>query len=280
MSSEYEKFRQEQERLRREAEAQARERERQRLLDEQQRIRDEDKKQERREELQRLKIEKEQATIRELEQEARTVYPIYDTAESIRSRWTQQGANVQVEQIQRAYVELNDDGTVKRNLSFVGVRLSYSYRDVKTETVKNFVGDDEHEDFYTTTAYYPGTGTLKLSFGIGYFAVEGNGLYGGDTHDTYYQAEGMMSFSNEEKQKGVKSYYVDPILVVPVAYAESKNMFFGRIDYHESYINPASVLPAAARRLREHGFSERPTQPQIPPTPQKQGFFRRLFRRG
>ncbi len=275
MSSEWEKFRREQERLRQEAEAQARERERQRLLDEQRRINASEAERQRLERLRRREIEKGQESVRQLEQEARTVYPIYDIAESIRSRWTQQGADVQVKQIQSAYVELNDDGTVKRDRSSVGVRLSYSYQDVQSGQKERAV--DDNGTIYYETYYYPGRDTEELSFGIGYFGVE-NDRYYGLNRDRSFSSEIEMPFSAEEKQKGVKAYFVEGI-VIPIGHPESKNKFFSVLAAFENYFNPEKYLPSAARSLREHGFSETPPQPQTQP-PQKPGFLRRMFRRG
>src|SRR6266568_3329906 len=269
MSSEWEKFRREQERLRREAEARARELEQHRQFSEHGRLREEAKKQESREELQRRKIEKEQESVRQLLREARDVYNIYEIAESLRSSWESEGASVQVTPVQEPHVELNDDGTVKRNRSSVGVRVSYSYRDVGTDTVPARAqgGDPEAEVGYTTS-YYAKTETTKVSFGIGYF-------------DRPYERISRieMPLSDEAIQKGVKSYYVSGI-AIPVAHADSKNLFFRELDGYLLYENPGKKLPAAARRLREHGLSETPARPQTPPTPQQPGFFRRLFKKG
>ncbi len=234
MSSEWDKFLQNRERLQREAEERARQQEQQRILAEQQRLGNEATARNRLEQLKRDAVSYGQESVRILEQEARTIYPIYATAESIRRSWLQQGANVQVTPMQEAHVELNNDGTLLRNRSIVGVELSYSYQDVETNTVA--IKGDESEVTYSTSSRKV-TKTSGVGFGIGYYGKQ-NELYLPPPQDDWWKnlqrlkpaltTDGILQlsreywstlqryyptlqfpFTDEQLEKGVKGYWVN-----------------------------------------------------------------------
>jgi hypothetical protein len=278
MSSEWEKFQQDQARLRREAEERARVQEQQRQLAEQQRLRNEAAARGRHEQLRREELAAGQESVRQLEQEARTVYPIYTTAESIRRSWEAEGATVQVSPIQEADVKLNDDGTLKEDRSYVGVNISYSYPDIRT-TVETFYGDDSTYSHIPITKEV--TETQQLDIGIGYFKTEtmppaqddfwrrfrelysqdrnyqfvtpgeGTSFFFGDSHIFSKIADPI---SPEENTKGVQSYFVGVYLdmyQMPIRYTGSRDAFYTELDRRVENIKPSKKLPEAARRVSE-----------------------------
>lgn len=262
MSSEWDLFVQRQRQQEQEAEQRAREQEAQQQLSERQRLSSAAAEQARIERKRQREAEKGRQSCQDLEQEARTVYPIYTIVESTKGSWEGYGVPIHVTPFQKPRVELNDDGTTREIRSEIGWNISYSYNDV------GYIDEASQGDEQIVYESVPTniTITREMEIGLGF--------------SNYFFHSDSSGISRSERDKGVKVYIIqgnDGGIYwhhYAVALPTSQDEFFGDIYKNVEYLKPGNFLPQANERVRELNNVQRPQ------TPPQSGRFRRLFKRG